>query len=175
MLKFTFGRWPEVIKTEAKFRSKLHLPAQTNLHYAPLETMLIKQKRFSFISQKGFQRLASEMGLGTVLHSIWRPEFQVRGFPRVHCLLWLENKLSVETFSTVNVVKPQPDFCSVQWAAVKKHRCSNARCRTANRCKYGFPKPISSTIHLTPDGRIIYRRDPGGESFVERPPVLTPM
>jgi hypothetical protein len=41
MSTFTFGPWPEVIKTEAEFRSDLHLSAQINVHYAPLETMLI--------------------------------------------------------------------------------------------------------------------------------------
>jgi hypothetical protein len=115
------------------------------------------------------------MGLGTVLYYIWRLEFQVRGFPHVHCLLWLGSRLSVNDFSRLNVVKPPPNFCSLPWAAVKKHRCSNARCRRSNRCRYGFPKHVIVTTELTHEGRIIYRRDPGQEFLVERPPVLTAM
>ena len=98
MLTFTFvNKWKEVAEFENEINS--YKFDKVDIRFCPVEEMIIWCNRFFDIKAKGFQSLIDGMYLGKVLHYTWRLEFQARGAPHVHALVWLEKRLSLEHIS----------------------------------------------------------------------------
>ena len=94
MITFTFvNKWNEVSDTEKEI-GKI-LGQKLDIRFCALEEMEIWKKRFLAIKKNGFQDLLSGMNLGVPIHYTWRLEFQARGAPHVHSLIWLEEPLDI--------------------------------------------------------------------------------
>ena len=108
-------------------------------------------------------------------------EFQKRGLPHAHMLLWLydeDKPKTVEDFdSIVSAEIPDPNINRKLFNIVTKHMlhgpCGllnrNCPCMTNNQCSKQFPKQFCSETTVPQDGYPIYRRrspENGGISFV---------
>ena len=67
-----------------------------DIRFCHFEELLIWNNRFFNIKNNGFQMLIENMNFGKVAHYCWRLEFQERGAPHVHALIWVEDRLSLE-------------------------------------------------------------------------------
>lgn len=96
MLTFTFNnKWAESLSTQDYLAEQL--ARRLDLRFCPVDTLDIWNERFASAKRSGFSPLISAMGFGKVSHYIWRLEFQARGAPHVHALIWLEEELTFET------------------------------------------------------------------------------
>ena len=98
MLTFTFvNRWPEVSEIERDARDLFH--HSLDIRFCPAQTMQIWRSRFHDVKAKNLQKLIAVMGFESVAHYVWRLEFQARGTPHVHALIWLSQPLDTDIIS----------------------------------------------------------------------------
>ena len=96
MITFTFvNKWPEVKNTEEKINEMGF--DDLDIRFCPFEEMTLWKERFEDIKSNGFNDLIRNMNFGEVAEYCWRLEFQARGAPHVHALIWLKNRLSLDT------------------------------------------------------------------------------
>jgi PIF1-like helicase/Helitron helicase-like domain at N-terminus len=92
----------------------------------------------------------------------WRTEFQKRGSPHWHLVLWLENVSTAdELFGYVSAHVPVEDHeLATIVRQCQRHQHRTDRCfRTGPTCQYGFPRDLSEKSQLSEDGhRIVYKR-----------------
>jgi len=107
--------------------------------------------------------LKSPHPLGQIVDFFWRVEFQLRGAPHIHALLWILNPPSLDdpsTFSQISDFIDQYIKASVPsqveepilHSQVKKlqmhkhtHTCYTKK---KNLCRFDFPQPISACTHI---------------------------
>jgi hypothetical protein len=180
MLTLTFGnKWEESLETVERIRDTLSLGSTgIGLNHCPIDTMLLWHNRMQHLTEKNFHRFIKALGLPKALHHIWRLEFQVRGAPHAHILIWLENRIGLSKIKTVFSARVPPLFLPRLRAVVKSefyHSCKPERCfsgREQGNCKNGFPKLTSSVTRYTNDGSIIYARGSSDRRIVEHAPAL---
>jgi len=94
----------------------------------------------------------------------YRIEYQNRGSPHAHILIWTDPKISLEevdhfVFATIPHEK---DPLSLKIAElVRKYQLHNCtqKCLKDGKCKYGFPFSTRSSTSLSQDGKfVLYRR-----------------
>ena len=96
------------------------------------------------------------LGFGPVKHFVWRLEFQVRGAPHVHALIWLANRIPLCQLEKIMfATKPSSQDSSKLFQLVTGlmvHSCSLQRCKRGDpnaRCRYGFLKAPCRDIHVS--------------------------
>ena len=105
---------------------------------------------------------------GEVIDFFWRNEYQARGAPHVHCVLWIKDapvigrntseeiRKYIEQICTCE--KPNADSSPTLRSLVDQfqtHKC-NTYCtktykkgsRFYKKCRFGFPRPVRSSIEL---------------------------
>ena len=171
-------QWPEVIQTIA---------AQYGTHYTadevpnlPWETKCMwlrsnpvtAARNFNHRLEKFFNDFIKSKAqpLGEIVDSVTRIEFQSRGSPHAHCLLWVHNapKLGydddkdvtsfIDKYVDCNQPRPEHELHS-KVTKLQKHSCS-ARCRRNGKCKYNFGKP--------PSPETIIAKEPSGPDIKEK-------
>ena len=127
--------------------------------------MLIWKQRFERIKKNGFKDLIQNMNFGKVSEYCWRLEFQARGAPHVHALIWLKERLSLEKISQNFFAKIPPISTPKLFEFVTSnmiHKCKLIRCKKgdeASACKYGFPKQTCNNIHIDGDSNLVLPRN----------------
>ena len=177
MLTLTFvNKWPEVRRFEEKI-SQLY-GYRIDIRFCPMETMMIWKSRFYDIKKHEFQKLVTAMGFGSVVHYVWRLEFQARGAPHVHALIWLSNPVSHDIIKrSMFAVHPNQELPRLSRLVLGPmvHQCSLSRCKKGDptlRCKYGFPKPVCSSLHVTDNGELYLPRTNSDQWIVDYSPAL---
>ena len=109
---------------------------------------------------------------------MWRLEFQARGAPHVHALIWLDRALPLAAvgnciFATV----PSPLMPVLRHHVLTHmtHTCNLARCKKGIAeapCRYGFPKNPSDTVHYDDHGILCFPRSEGDSNIVEYNPFF---
>lgn len=163
MLTFTFNnKWAESLSTQDYLAEQL--ARRLDLRFCPVDTLDIWNERFASAKRSGFSPLISAMGFGKVWHYIWRLEFQARGAPHVHALIWLEEELTFERLmDTMFASEPDKRTPKLREYVTQHmyHSCTTARCRRGNPaapCRYGFPKSAVNEFSWGNSGRLIVPR-----------------
>ena len=177
MMTFTFvNKWPEVDSVEAANRSLF--AGALDLRFSPIETMLIWKARFLDAKEQGFNKLIRSLGLGSVAHFMWRLEFQARGAPHVHALIWLADRLPLTTIErSLFGCTPHADFPKLHELVTLTmvHECNLARCKhgdPSQPCRYGFPKPVATSAYVSDTGAIILPRSAPDQRIVDYSPAF---
>jgi hypothetical protein len=85
-------------------------------------------------------------------------EWQKRGLPHIHILLWLENKITPDQIDDVISVEiPNPEEDPVLHDIVKRHMihgpCGNVKmkstCMSEGNCSKRYPRPLISDTQVT--------------------------
>ena len=175
MLTFTFvNKWPEVENIEKMINDQMfdHL----DIRFCPYEEMEIWKSRFFNVKICGFDILIKTMGLGDVEHYTWRLEFQARGAPHVHSLVWLKERVKLETLSkTLFASMPSEETPKLKNLVngPMVHTCDVNRCKRGiptALCRYGFPKPASTMTHINEEGQLVLKRTQSDANIVEYSP-----
>ena len=177
MLTFTFvNKWPDVTAVEEANSRLMGFPL--DIRFSPVETMVIWKTHFTDVKRDGFSYLIRALGFGTVAHFIWRLEFQARGAPHVHALIWLKDRLPLATVqSTLFGSKPDRAFPVLNnlVSTTMIHQCNLSRCKRgdpSNPCKYGFPKPVTQVAHVNENGAIELPRLPSDQWVIDYSPAF---
>jgi len=133
----------------------------------PVTVSIHFQKKWSAIFQKLIRSKKTPI-FGEVADYFWRIEYQARGAPHVHCLLWIKDapvigRDSPETVKeyidkTVTCRKPNPQSSPTLSQLVSKfqdHHC-NKYCQKSykkdgkfyKKCRFGFPRPVRTETKL---------------------------
>lgn len=177
MVTFTFvNTWPEVKECEEKVNNLGY--DKMDIRFCPFEEMMIWKNRFYDAKGTNFKEMISNMNFGVATNYCWRLEFQARGAPHVHALIWLENRLSLETISYNFFAHLPGKYIPRLHHLVTTnmiHTCLTSRCKggieTAN-CKYGFPKATSASTHINSDGNLVLPRKDDEKRVVEYSPYF---
>ena len=97
MITLTFNNhWPEVHEIRQNIANTLNSNISNyDLNVCPIESIMIWRSHFKKLSRNGFNDITKKMGLGKTKYYMWRLEFQARGAPHVHALIWLEHSISI--------------------------------------------------------------------------------
>ena len=123
---------------------------------------------------------------GPIIDYFVRIEFQMRGSPHAHILLWVANPPSFSTPEGIAFLDkcvtchlPQDSTRNLV-LSLQKHRHSHT-CykKEKNQCRFQFPRPISAVSRLLSDEesrtqkrKVILARDPGEEMINNYKPIL---
>ncbi|CAN0922373.1 ATP-dependent DNA helicase PIF1 [Linum grandiflorum] len=114
-----------------------------------------------------FRMRLEQLKTRTDMHTV---EFQKRGLPHVHIILWLADEYKPKTVSMVDKIisseLPDPLIDPVGYDAVTKFMihgpCGDARpsspCMKNSRCSKFFPKQFASETTFDANGYVTYRR-----------------
>ncbi|XP_055948334.1 uncharacterized protein LOC129981502 [Argiope bruennichi] len=112
-------------------------------------------------------------------------EWQKRGLPHAHILIWLQDKIrSEEIDQIISAEIPDPSIDQKLFDIVTKHMIHGpcgafnmtSPCMENGKCKKNFPKPYTNDTITDIDGYPMYRRrntDNGGHTFIMRLPNFT--
>ncbi|KAF8771706.1 hypothetical protein HNY73_019086 [Argiope bruennichi] len=158
----------------------LLLPGQQTIHRHDITARVFKQKLKSLID---FIVKYSVFGITRCwLYSI---EWQKRGLPHAHILIWLQDKIrSEEIDQIISAEIPDPSIDQKLFNIVTKHMIHGpcgafnmtSPCMENGKCKKNFPKPYTNDTITDIDGYPMYRRrntDNGGHTFTMRLPNFT--
>ena len=146
--------------------------------YMPFESMKIWDSHFKNLSSKKFKDLCQFLGLGNAIHFVSRLEFQLRGAPHAHVLIWLEKPLSIVQIDQIMSAHIPDDRSPIlKWFVTKNmiHNCVPSRCfRNPNHhiCKYGFPKQSCEETCIDSTGQYCIKRNENESRVVEYDPLL---
>ena len=169
-------QWPDLIQTIAKqYGKNLTDDDVKNLSYEERCTWLRKnpvtavrhfQYRLETFVKHVLQSTAKP--LGEVVDYAIRIEFQARGSPHAHTLLWVKNAPQIDVQSdeeVSNFVKnhiscelPTDDQASELVLKLQKHSHSSY-CRKKGKCRFNFPKP--------PSEKVIIAKEPDEDNAIE--------
>ncbi|KAJ3684336.1 hypothetical protein LUZ61_013500 [Rhynchospora tenuis] len=107
---------------------------------------------------------------GPISGLIYSVEFQKRGLPHVHIIIWLRDRaglsdpVSIDRFISAEL--PNPVFDPEGYSVVSKFMvhgpCGTARpnspCMQDGKCTKRFPKPFRESTVLSDDGFVLYKR-----------------
>ena len=148
---YQFGRIlsrEDVLKMSMAERSKY-------LHQNPVTGVKMFQHRIqSFFAQ---YLLTDAHPLGEITDYVIKIEFQMRGSPHAHCLLWVKDAPKIDqdpdkvvidfTDKYITATLPNHDHAYEKDRKImenlQKHTHSDY-CRRNNTCRFGFPKPPST-------------------------------
>ena len=177
MLTLTFvNHWPEIDSITGSIEDATG--KRLDMRFCPLEELMVWRSRFKDVKKQKFNLLTTAMGFGPVKHYCWRLEFQARGAPHIHALLWLETRLSIQTLQGIMFGNMPPDSSPNLRSLVvhnMTHNCNIWRCKRGDatqNCRYGFPQPVCARIHVSDEGKIIYPRSHTDRWIVDYSPAL---
>ena len=111
--------------------------------------------------------LSSSNPLGHITDHVIKIEFQMRGSPHAHCLLWVKDAPKMDRDEDSVVCSFIDKYISASLPAANsstmqdrdlmlslQHHSHSDYCRQGKKCRFGFPKPISSStvIACKPNG-----------------------
>lgn len=155
----------------------LLLPGQQSIHRHDIVTHVFKQKLKSLINL-----IVKYSVFGNTRCWLYSIEWQKRGLPHSHILVWLEDKIHPEEIDQIISAEiPDPLTDSELFDIVTSHMIHGpcgafnmtSPCMEEGRCKKRFPKPFTNDTITDIDGYPLYRRrDPehGGHTFTMRKP-----
>ncbi|PWZ44009.1 ATP-dependent DNA helicase PIF1 [Zea mays] len=123
--------------------------------------------------------LQSGKVFGLVLALLYSIEFQKRGLPHVHILIWLDKKgceITTETIdSWISAEIPDPELDPLGYALVAEHMmhgpCGdknwNCPCMKKGKCSKFYPKDFEENTTFSENGFTVYRRRNNG-IFIRR-------
>lgn len=180
MLTFTYGNnWSECIRLQNSFSKIMNLSLKDDdFRFLPFESMMIFNEKIKLIRDKSWDLLIHSIGINShIEHYCSRIEFQARGAPHLHLLIWLNNTLSLDDvveFQQATFPKNSPWLLSFVKTSMN-HTCNINRCKRGdpqNRCRFGFPKKAADQISYDENGRIMYIRTNKEKFTVEFSPIL---
>ena len=103
-------------------------------------------------------------------------EWQKRGLPHQHMLVWLEEEIhpsNLDRIISAEIPDPEkdPKLHKLIQCWMLHGPCSNKRCKVDGKCNKGFPKQFAKETKSDTDGYPLYRRrkpEDGGHSLVIR-------
>ena len=147
--------------------------------FMPFESMKIWDEHYKSIANKKFKLLVKYLGLGKAKHFVSRLEFQLRGAPHAHVLIWLDEPLSINQIDELMSAHiPDSNFSPILNEYVSKnmiHKCVPSRCykNPDHRiCRYGFPKQSCEETHIDSSGQYCLARTENESRVVEYHPLL---
>ena len=127
----------------------------------------IKARVFHLKVKKLIVALVKGKVFGKVIAFVYSIEWQKRGLPHVHLLLWVKDKLRPHEIDTVIKAEiPDPNEDPLLYQLVIKHMvhcpcCAknpSAKCMKKNKCEKGFPKQFTEHTITDNKGYPLYRR-----------------
>lgn len=178
MLTFTFNnKWDEVenfidknyiVYTDKKYRFEIQ--------FSPIDEMIFWNDRFKEFKKNNFNDILEIMGFGKCIHYFWRLEFQGRGAPHVHCLIWLEKMLNIENIDKHMFANLPDKSCVKTHQKIEKfmtHHCSKENCyKNGNSCRFGFPKQPVIETRYNEEGFLELKRNKENGKTVDFCPLL---
>ncbi|CAN0922379.1 ATP-dependent DNA helicase PIF1 [Linum grandiflorum] len=153
------AQWPEIIHA---FKEDVGVHGEDKpMVIARVFRMRLEQLKEDLKEGQFFGRSIADM------HTV---EFQKRGLPHVHIILWLADEYKPKTVSMVDKIisseLPDPLIDPVGYDAVTKFMihgpCGDARpsspCMKNSRCSKFFPKQFASETTFDANGYVTYRR-----------------
>ncbi|CAN1135708.1 B3 domain-containing transcription factor VRN1 [Linum perenne] len=107
---------------------------------------------------------------GRTIAGMHTVEFQKRGLPHVHILVWLAKEAAIDTTTQIDTFisaeLPDPMIDPIGYAAATKFMLHGpcgvdfpkSPCMVDDRCKKFFPKPYTSETTIDDHGYAVYRR-----------------
>ena len=159
-------RWPEVIKTVARqYGHELSIDQVKAMSWEDRcswirRNPVIVARQFDFRCKTLFDKLLKPPAslLGPMTDYLIKTEFQQRGSPHIHCLIWVEGAPRLEDSSRESVIDFIDKYISVTMSNeqdpgltdlvqnLQVHKCSK-RCEKKKKCRFNFPQlPSSETL-----------------------------
>ena len=144
------SRWPEI-------------KSNTFEHQLRINRQDIIARVFNLKLKKLLDLIKVKKIFGTVRAIMHTVEWQKRGLPHAHLLVWLSNQIEPATLdSVISAELPDPTvdpalFNIIKSTNVHSHN-NNSGCMRNGRCKKGFPKPFVSVTDAEGGGYPKYRR-----------------
>ncbi|KAK6021322.1 hypothetical protein OSTOST_13005 [Ostertagia ostertagi] len=157
-------KWPEI--------TRLLFP-----HQKPQDRPDIVVRVFHLKFQKMLDDIVKKSVFGKVQAHCYTVEFQKRGLPHTHLLVWLESKPTEEQYDSMVCAEiPDPESQPRLYASVKSHMvhgpCGRDNphnvCMVDGACTKKFPKAIAESTVVGDNGLITYRRRGGGPRVQKR-------
>jgi hypothetical protein len=160
----TNPRWPEITQ---ELR-----PGETPYDRPDLVARVFQLKKKAILDD-----IVKNGVLGKVAAYVYTIEFQKRGLPHMHCLIFLQNpdKLnsSEEIDKLISAQWPDPITQPMLFATIKSCMvhgpCGTANprapCMQAGKCTKHYPKPFCESTHLNDDGYPSYKRPDDGRTY----------
>jgi hypothetical protein len=115
---------------------------------------------------------------GTLSGLVYTTEFQKRGLPHIHVLIFFQGAHKIRDAnhvdSLISAKLPDPDTQPILWNAVTQlmlHGCGdgnqNAPCMKEGKCIKHFPKPFNLDTRFGEDGYPEYARPNDGRAFTD--------
>lgn len=151
---------------------KLLLPGQTAIHRHDITARVFKQKLKSLIDL-----IVKQHVFGETLCWLYSVEWQKRGLPHAHILIWLAQKIRPEEIDKIiNAEIPDQNIDPELFQIVKTNMihgpCGNLNmtspCMENGKCTKRFPKDFLQDTITGVDGYPLYRRrkpENGGQKF----------
>jgi len=106
---------------------------------------------------------------GLVLAILYSIEFQKRGLPHVHILVWIDKKININTEiidSWISAEIPDPEKDPLLYVLVSEHmmhgpcgeKNESSPCMKKGKCSKYYPKDFRHETTFTDDGFTLYRR-----------------
>ncbi|XP_049819697.1 uncharacterized protein LOC126264710 isoform X1 [Aethina tumida] len=159
-------KWPEI--------ASLLLPGQNAIHRHDITARVFRQKLKSLISF-----ITKLHVFGPTRCWLYSVEWQKRGLPHAHILVWLIDKIRPEEIdSIISAEIPDPSTDQLLFDIVTTNMIhgpcgtlnSSSPCMANGKCTKNFPKDFTNDTVTNVDGYPIYRRrnpDNGGQSFIK--------
>lgn len=163
-------KWNEVVALN---------PKNTDLiHNSPLIARIFNQRKKCFLDYIKTSRI-----FGNINGLLWRVEYQQRGYPHCHILIWsdfdTDDVLKIDKLLTCRLPLRDPyEDANDDWQILgdlsKKymtHKCTS-RCKDEfGNCTYGYPKESCDKTHYE-NGILIYQRGPNDSLIVPHSPEI---
>ena len=181
MLTLTFNnKWEDMIEKSKLIGSNLFGNNRPlDICYMPFDIMKTWDSHYKKLAAKKFKPICEYLGLGKVVHYVSRLEFQLRGAPHAHVLLWLEKPMSINQIEELlSAHIPDIEISPILNQYVKGkmiHSCVPTRCFKNPQhpyCKCGFPKPLCEETFLDSNGQYHLKRSEEEKRVVEYHPLL---
>ena len=167
-------RWPEVVKLiERQKGNDCHKPNYDQRCEILRSNPVFAVKHFDYRVKEFFKQVirSPEQPLGNVTDSFIRLEFQQRGAPHIHCLLWVENApvFDQDDDETVTAFVDRYISCKLPDESedpelhemvtnVQMHNKNHSpSCKKGKKtCRFNFPKCVAKETFISrPDGRSV--------------------
>lgn len=157
--------WTEIVE--------LLLPGQRAADRHDITARVFKQKLMSLINV-----ITKSLLFGEVRCWLYSVEWQKRGLPHAHILIWLKTKiLPIQLDNIISAEIPDPNVDSALFNIITKHMIhgpcgkNNLRspCMKDKRCTKKYPREFIQETQTGNDGYPLYRRrkpENGGHTFV---------
>lgn len=143
------------------------IPGQQPRHRHDLVARVFRQKL-----QKMMALITKHSIFGPTLCHMYTIEWQKRGLPHAHILIWLKDKIRPNQIdSVISAELPNPEEDPELFEVIKKQMVHGpcgaqnpkAPCMVDGKCSKGFPKPFLAETETGNDGYPSYRRRKPGQ------------